>query len=71
MYLQFLCNFNNLQNYGQTHGVADDMSSGQTLRNFMGRHISKNDDCPQNSYDYQEVCFTDLLENIQSLCLKR
>lgn len=32
--------------------------SGQTLRGFMGHHIAKNDDCSQNSYEYQEVCFT-------------
>lgn len=47
-----------LQNYGQNHGVADDMSSGQSLRSFMSRHISKNDDCSQSTYDYdEEVCF--------------
>ncbi|VDK81071.1 unnamed protein product [Litomosoides sigmodontis] len=40
--------------YGQNHGVEDDMSA-QTLRSFMGRHIPKNDDCSQNSYEYQEV----------------
>ncbi|MCP9265127.1 hypothetical protein DINM_020340 [Dirofilaria immitis] len=42
-------------NYGQNHSVVDDMPSGQTLRNFMSRSIPNNDDCSQNSYDYQEV----------------
>uniref|UniRef100_A0A915PCL0 Uncharacterized protein n=1 Tax=Setaria digitata TaxID=48799 RepID=A0A915PCL0_9BILA len=42
-------------NYGQSHGVTDDMPSGQTLRSFMTRPIAKNDDCSQNTYDYREV----------------
>uniref|UniRef100_A0A0R3RN27 Uncharacterized protein n=1 Tax=Elaeophora elaphi TaxID=1147741 RepID=A0A0R3RN27_9BILA len=56
-------------NYGQSHDVVDDMPSGQTLRNFVGRHIPKNDDCSQNSYNYQEVCFKNFHNRIHSVCL--